>query len=53
VRTKAIKKKAGVSGGKAAAAVLTGGISVLATGLSRKEAMTQAHCDGCNSTWTF
>jgi len=53
IRTKAVKKKAGISGGKATAAVLTGGVSVLATGLSRKEALTQAHCDNCSSTWVF
>jgi hypothetical protein len=53
VRTMPVEKKRGISGGKATAAVLTGGISVLATGLSRKEALTQAHCDNCNSTWAF
>jgi hypothetical protein len=53
VRTKAIKKKAGISGGKATAAVITDGLSVLATGLSRKEDLTQAHCENCTSTWTF
>lgn len=53
VRTKAVKKKTGISGGKATAAVLTGGLSVVAVGLSRKEGMTQAHCEHCNSTWHF
>ena len=53
VRTKAIKKKAGISGGKATAALLTVGVSLLATGLSRKEALTQAHCENCNSIWAF
>ena len=53
VRTKPTTKKAGVSGGKATAAVLTGGLSLLAVGLSRKEAMTQAHCDHCMSDWAF
>lgn len=53
VRTKAIKKKVGISGGKATAALLTGGVSLLATGLARKEALTQAHCENCNSTWSF
>jgi hypothetical protein len=53
IRTKPIKKKAGISGGKATAAILTGGVSMLATGLSRKEALTQAHCDNCKSTWSF
>jgi hypothetical protein len=53
VRTKAIKKKAGISGGKATAALLTGGVSLLATGLARKESLTLAHCEHCNSIWSF
>jgi ABC-type nickel/cobalt efflux system permease component RcnA len=53
VRTKKISQKKGVSGAKATGAILTGGVSLLATGLSRKEDATQAHCDNCNSTWYF
>lgn len=53
VRTKSLRVKKGLSGAKATGAVLTGGVSLLATGLSRKEATTQAHCDRCNSTWHF
>lgn len=53
VRVKAVTKKSGVSGGKATGALLTGGVSLLATGLSRKESVTQAHCANCNSTWQF
>jgi hypothetical protein len=53
IRTKNVKQKKGVSGGKATAAVLTGGLSLLAVGLSRKEGATQAHCDNCNNTWFF
>ncbi len=53
VRTMKVKQKKGVSGGKATAAVLTGGLSILATGLSRKEEVTQAHCDNCDNTWVF
>lgn len=53
VHTKEIDKKVGISGAKATAAVLTGGVSVLATGLSRKDHLTQAHCCKCESTWTF
>jgi membrane glycosyltransferase len=53
IRTKGIVNKKGVSGGKATAAVLTGGISLLATGLSRKEAATQARCGTCRNTWSF
>ena len=48
-----IVKKVGISGGKATAALLTAGISTLATGLSRKEKLTQAHCENCDSTWNF
>ena len=53
IRTKKITKKTGVSGSKAAAAVVTGGLSVLAVGLARKEASTQAHCDNCGNDWFF
>jgi len=53
VRMKAVKKKRGISGGKASAAVLTGGLSIVATGLSRKDAMTQCHCMNCDCTWHF
>jgi len=53
VHTKATTRKAGISGGKAAAALLTGGVSVLATGLSQNQAATQAHCGNCASDWTF
>ncbi|MFI3188347.1 hypothetical protein BCS42_16515 [Crenothrix sp. D3] len=52
-RTKHIIQKKGVSGAKATGAVLTGGLSLLATGLSRKEDATQAYCENCNSTWSF
>lgn len=53
VRTKNVTQKKGVSGGKATAAVLTGGVSLLATGLSRKEQNTEAHCSRCGATWHF
>lgn len=53
VRTQTVSRKKGVSGGKATAAVLTGGVSLLATGLSRKEKETEAHCTNCRSTWHF
>jgi transcription elongation factor Elf1 len=46
-------RKAGVSGSKAAAAVITGGVSVLATGLSRKEEITKAKCGNCGAEWSF
>ena len=53
IRSKKITQKKGVSGGKATAALLTGGVSLLATGLSRKEQNTQAHCTKCQNTWFF
>ena len=53
VRTQPVKRKKGVSGGKATAAILTGGVSLLATGLSRKEQSTEAYCSNCGSKWDF
>jgi hypothetical protein len=53
VRTKRNTTKQGISGGKATAAILTGGVSLLATGLSRKVANTQAHCGNCRNVWYF
>lgn len=53
VLTKKVSKKAGISGAKATGAVLTGGVSLLATGLSRKDKLTEAHCVNCDSTWHF
>jgi hypothetical protein len=53
VYTKPVKRKKGVSGAKLTGAVLTMGVSMLATGLSRKEGLTQAHCENCGSSWDF
>lgn len=53
VHTKSVTRKKGISGGKATGAILTGGLSILATGLSRHEDSTQAHCTNCNTTWDF
>ena len=53
VHTKRLKRKQGVSGGKVMGGLLTGGLSLLGTGLSRKQRVTQAHCDNCGSTWDF
>jgi hypothetical protein len=53
VRVKPVVQKRGISGGKAAAALLSGGTSLLVTGLSRKENATQARCDHCNCSWIF
>lgn len=51
VRTKETKQKRGISGGKATGAVLTAGVSILATGLSRKQKVMEAHCKNCGSRW--
>src|SRR5262249_17608110 len=53
IRTKLMDRKKGVSGTKATAAVLTGGVSVLATGLSRTERLTRAACGSCGNAWDF
>jgi DNA-directed RNA polymerase subunit RPC12/RpoP len=53
VTTERVMKKKGISGGKATGAILTGGLSLLATGLSREEEMTQAECSNCGSVWHF
>ena len=53
VHTMKMKQKKGISGGKAVGAILTGGLSILATGLSRKEKGMQAHCDNCGATWNL
>lgn len=46
-----VKQKKGVSGGKLTGAVLTAGLSILGTGLSRKQQVTELHCTSCNMTW--
>ncbi len=51
VSTQPVKVKRGISGGKAAGALLTAGVSVLATGLSWKEAVTECSCGNCGITW--
>jgi Flp pilus assembly protein TadB len=53
INTKTVTQKKGISGGKATGAILTGGVSLLATGLSRKERNTEAYCRNCKNTWIF
>ena len=53
VTTEQVSLKRGISGTKAAAALLTGGISILGTGLSQKEDATQATCSHCGSVWHY
>jgi transcription elongation factor Elf1 len=45
------KQKKGLSGGKSTGALLTGGVSMLATGLSRKEEVTVLTCKKCTVKW--
>lgn len=47
------KVKNGISGGKLTGAILTGGLSLLATGLSRKTEVSKAQCSKCGAEWTF
>lgn len=51
VRTTRVIVKTGISGGKLTAAVLTGGLSLLAGGLSRKESRTHMTCLNCSTRW--
>lgn len=51
VTSTVVKAKRGVSGGKVTGAVLTGGLSILGTGLSRKQQVTEMHCGNCGTTW--
>jgi len=53
VFTKLVTKKTGISGAKATGAILTGGASLLVTGLSRKDQLTQCMCTNCMSEWIF
>jgi len=53
VATRPLRLKAGISGGKATGALLTGGLSLLATGLSRKESVSEAYCYNCKTRWTI
>ena len=52
VETEYGKQKRGISGGKASAAALTGGLSILGTGLSRKQEVTFCTYRNCGMDWT-
>lgn len=52
VTSERVRVKRGVSGGKATGAILTGGLSMLGTGLSRKQMITSLRCGNCRMTWT-
>lgn len=51
VRTSQTRQKRGISGGKAVGAVATLGVSMLATGLSRKQWYTKMKCGNCGTQW--
>jgi DNA-directed RNA polymerase subunit RPC12/RpoP len=51
VRTEAARMKSGISGGKATGAVMTGGVSMLFYGLSRKQSGRSAKCSHCGMSW--
>lgn len=53
VRTDPATVKQGIDGTKATFALLTGGLTLLATGLSQRNSATRATCSNCGSTWTF
>jgi hypothetical protein len=53
VRTKDVRVKRGIDGTKAAAALLTGGLSIFVVGLSHREAATEAYCSNCGCVWRF
>lgn len=53
VTTRKIVEKSGIDGGKATAAVLTGGLSLVATGLSGNQERTEATCSNCHTVWRF
>lgn len=46
-----VVRKKGISGGKATGAIVTGGASLLATGLSRKEGAKHLRCAKCQMEW--
>ena len=55
VQTRSIKRKAGISGAKVVAGLLTGGVSLITpgVGLSRKDRATEARCANCAAEWVF
>jgi hypothetical protein len=53
VTTKNVDVKKGIDAAKAVAALITGGLSILATGLSQHDSATEATCSNCGSTWRF
>jgi hypothetical protein len=53
VHARRVRVDSGIAGGKATAAVLTGGLSVVVTGLSNTADRTEAACENCLAVWQF
>lgn len=53
VKTWKADQKTGIDGEKAGAAVITGGLSVFATGLSGSRGVTRAKCLKCGVKWDY
>ena len=53
VRVKKGERKEGLSGGKVAGGMLTGGASILVTGIHRKQEIQNATCGNCRQTWSW
>lgn len=51
VTVRHVQQKQGVSGGKATSAILTGGVSLFAVGLSKKGWVNELTCSSCGMTW--
>jgi DNA-directed RNA polymerase subunit RPC12/RpoP len=51
VHARRVVRKQGISGGKATGAFFTAGLSMLATGLSRKQRVTHMTCSNCGTEW--
>lgn len=51
VTVRRLQQKQGVSGGKATSALLTGGVSLVAVGLSKKGWVNQLTCSSCSMVW--
>jgi len=50
VRTRSVRRGREDGGGRPSGGIIVGGLALLATGFARK---TQAHCNLCDSTWTY
>jgi len=51
VHYRRVYKKTGFSTGKAVAGLITGGTSILATGLAKKEGVAKFYCGNCEMSW--